>query len=202
MRPEEIASEMAAIDQSNRYASDTGELVWDMKNHGLGVVTANTARTKAVIGYAGDRRFDLGGSIVEPKQTMQNGWCAITITTIEGDLPSQLDPQAAGPLRLVITATGYVENTNMGWKNQEKSTVGSDWGTAPSLVEGISARITLPLPSEHVQAWALDERGHRKAQIPTGRSENGSAIILLDPSWHTLWYEVQLTAGLVPTLRP
>jgi hypothetical protein len=34
----------------------------------------------------------------------------------------------------------------MGWKNAEKSTVGKDWGEAPTLVEGIPARITLPFP--------------------------------------------------------
>jgi hypothetical protein len=97
------------------------------------------------------------------------------------------------PVHLLITATGYCENTNMGWKNAEKSAVGRDWGSAPSLVEGIHARITLPLPLDQVQASALDERGQRKAPIPIERDTSGNAVMVIGAQWQTLWYEV--TAG-------
>ena len=53
----------------------------------------------------------------------------------------------------------------MGWKDEAKSTVGSDWGQAPSLVEGIRAGITLPLSPEGVRVWSLDERGERAQEV-------------------------------------
>lgn len=46
---------------------------------------------------------------------------------------------------ILSTATGYVENTDMKWKDEEKSSVGKDWGKAPSLVEGISEKYS-PFP--------------------------------------------------------
>jgi hypothetical protein len=106
------------------------------------------------------------------------------MTAMEGDL-------SAAPFRLLITATGYAENTKMGWKNPEKTSVGKNWGEAPSLVEGIPARITLPLPAKNVEAWALDERGQRKTKLPAQASENGNTIIAIGPQWQTLWYEVE-----------
>src|SRR5262249_39460732 len=121
-------------------ASDTDELVWDRTEKGKGVVTVNTAQSKAVIGYGGGKRFKLGEVLIEPGPTIQDGWSTITLTAREGEL-------ARGPARLFITATGYVENTGMGWKSPAKESVGRNWGRAPSLVEGVAARITLPTPA-------------------------------------------------------
>lgn len=169
--------------EGNRFVSDTGELIWDLSEKGRGVVTVNTSRSKAVIGFGSGKRFELGNVVIEPGDTLQNGWCAITVSVMEGKL-------SLSTCRLLITATGYAENTEMGWKNPEKSSVGRDWGKPPSLVEGIPAKITLPLPSKQVQAWALDERGERKAKLPVQADESGNAIIAIGPKWRTLWYEV------------
>jgi hypothetical protein len=169
--------------EGDKLASDTGELLWDLSEKERGVVTVNTAKSKAVIGYGGGKRFDLGGVVVEPGPTMQDGWSAITVTAMEGEL-------SATPCRVLITATGYVENTKMGWKNAEKTTVGKDWGEAPSLVEGIPARITLPVPANKAEAWALDERGQRKAQLTVQADAKGDAVVAIGPESKTLWYEI------------
>lgn len=135
-----------------------------------GLVTVDTPRSKAVIGFAGGKRIDLGGVVIEPGPTMQDGWCAITATEMQ-------------PGRWLVTATGYAENTGMGWKNAGKTTVGRDWGRPPSLVEGIAAGITVP---GAVNAWSLDEWGQRKAGVSL---RNGAVEI--GPQYQTLWYEVQ-----------
>jgi len=82
------------------------------------------------------------------------------------------------PGRWLITALGYAENTGMGWTDATKTSVGRNWGKAPSLVEGVSARLTFPGKFE---LWALDERGQRREKLP------GTEI---GPQFKTIWYEV------------
>src|SRR5262249_54926265 len=161
---------------------DTGELLWDLSRKGRGVVTVNTARSKAVIGYGGGKRFDLGGVVVEPGATRQDGWSVLTLTVTEGGL-------ATGRARRLITAGGTAENTGMKWKSAKRDSVGRDWGKAPSLVEGVPARITLPRKA--ARAWVLDERGRRKAALPV-KTSGGKATLTLGPERRTLWYEVEL----------
>jgi hypothetical protein len=168
----------------SKFISDTGELAWDLSQSGRGVVTLNAGRSKAVIGYGGGKRFDLGGFVVEPGDGVQNGWSAITITKVgEGK---------TNPAQWLITATGYADNEGMDWKNAEKSTVGRDWGKGPSRIEGVPARISLRHPPGRVQAWPLDERGRRKEALPIEAGANGDSVLVLGPKSQTLWYEVQV----------
>jgi hypothetical protein len=162
-------------------ASATGELTWSSAPQDQ-VVTVNTPRSKAVIGSTGRGSFPLGDVLVTAGATRQH-WMALTLTVLEGQ-------DFATARRLLVTATGYVENTDMGWKNAEKSTVGPDWGQAPSLVEGVAATVELPLPADRVHAWALDERGQHREDIPVGRGAQGHAVLRLGPEHQTLWYEV------------
>lgn len=196
LRPEKVSL------RGNRFVSDTRELIWDLRDPGRGVITVDTGRTKAVIGYGGGKRFVLGGVVIAPGQTMQDGWCAITLTVMEGELPSRFPSALFGPVRLLITTTGYAQNT--GWKlrgyggDPKKLTLGRDWGKPPSLVEGIPVRIVLPLPAKSVKVWALDERGHKRSLIPVHPDGKGRAVIDLGPSWQTLWYAVE--AGIFPRI--
>jgi hypothetical protein len=170
--------------EGDRFVSDTGELVWNLSTKARGVVTVNVPKSKAVIGYGEGKRYELGGVVVEPGPTLQNGWSAITLTVMEGDC-------IARPCRLLITATGDAKNMNMVWANEEKTVVKKNgWGETPSLVEGIPARITLPLSSKSVKAWALDECGKRKTQLPVQADVQGHAVLTLGPQCRTLWYEV------------
>jgi hypothetical protein len=165
-----------------RFTSDTGECVWDLTDKNRGVVTVNAPRSKAVIGFGGGKRFDLGGVLIEPGSGLQDGWSALTLTA--------MDAAPAAPSKWLITATSRAENTGQQWKTAEKNSVGRNWGTAPSRVEGVSARVTLPHPAARVEAWSLDERGHRKQKLSVATSANGQAVLELGPQWQTLWYEV------------
>lgn len=165
--------------QKGRFAADQGQMVWDLSQPGRGLVSLNTERSKAVIGYGGGQSLALGSVTIEPGTGIQEGWCAITLTAL--DPPGQ-------PARWLVTATGYAENTDMRWGNAEKSTVGRDWGRAPSRVEGIPAK--LKFAGRAVQAWALDERGQRTRPLPIQPGPDGSASLEIGPAWQTLWYEV------------
>jgi hypothetical protein len=144
-------------------------------------VTINTPRSKALIGKIPPSPCQMGEVAIGAGRNLQN-WAAVTVTAMDG-------ADFASPGRVLITATGYAENTAMGWKNPEKTTVGTEWGRAPSLVEGIPATVTLPVPAARVQAWALDERGQRREPLPV-KEQGGRALLELGPQARTLWYEV------------
>jgi hypothetical protein len=95
----------------------------------------------------------------------------------------------ASPGRLLVTATGYYENPGWGWETQgDRVTVRSKWGDEPSMAEGISATITLPVAASRVKVWALDGTGARAAQVPVPEGER--ATVEIGPEHKTLWYEV------------
>lgn len=167
----------------NRFASDTGELLWDLSDKQRGVVTINSSHSKGVIGYGGGKTFELGEIKIAPGAGLQNGWCTVTVTAADA---------SPAPKRWLIAATGLAQNTGMIWKNAEKSSVGRQWGKAPSLVEGIPAQITFAQPASNVSAWALDARGQRGKPLTVAKSANGQTIITIGPQWQTLWYEVQI----------
>jgi len=181
--PEDALKPEQARATGDRFVSDTGELVWSLQEQKQGVVTVDTDRNKAVIGFGGGKRFELGGVVIEPGPTRQAGWSAITLTAMEGGL-------LKAPCRLLVTATGVTENTKMVWKNPEKSSVGKNWGEAPTLVEGIPARITLPFPAASVEVWTLDERGQRKESFKAEAGAKGTAVVAIGPDRRTIWYEI------------
>ncbi len=170
---------LPAMERNAPLVSRTNELVWDNPNKR---VLIDAPRTKAYIGRIDDGPTKLADVTIQTKPNRQD-WAAITVTAIDAtDFKS--------PGRLLITATGYAENTDMGWKNEQKTTVGRDWGKTPSLVEGIDATITLPVGAERVTMYPLDERGNRRAPITFAQDELGITQIALSAEHKTIWYEV------------
>ncbi len=153
------------------HQSDHGQLTWHEFER---YVTLETSRSLAVIGDVKGETFTFKNGTVQP-----NGeWAAIQLTVVDGD-----DFKTA--TRILITATGRAANTDMKWTSDAHESVGRNWGRAPSLVEGIAAKITLPISGQKMKAWALDERGQRRDEIPL---TNGTLEI--GPQYRTLWYEI------------
>lgn len=183
--PAEQGGEKAKAPTGPVYTSDTGQLVWDRTKRQRSLVTIDTELSKAAIGYGAGRTvsFD-GGVTLKPGNTRQDGWSAITMTLMEGDA---WDDTA----RVLVTATGYIQNTGMVWEELEsgRSTLRNRWGSAPVLVEGIPAEIELPVPAERVTVYALDMIGNRQREVPV--QPNGDhAVVEIGPTFRTLWYEV------------
>jgi hypothetical protein len=162
----------APTPSGSKFTSDTGQLAWDTDDK---VVTIDTPRSKAVIGFAERRTYDLGGIGIE-FGALKQGFGIIQLTVLQG-----ADFHSAR--RILVTAVATAENTGMQWKGVEHDSVGSDWGRAPSLVEGVPAKIRLP--NGKWKAWALDERGQRREEAPL--SEN---TLEIGPEHKTLWYEL------------
>ena len=163
----------ASTPAESKLTSDTGELAWDPVDK---VVTVNTRRSKAVIGFAERRTYDLGGVGIEFGALAQ-GFGVIQLTVLEG-----ADFNSAK--RILVTAVATAENTGMEWKDAKRDSVGAQWGHAPSLVEGVPAKVRLPA-GRIWKAFALDERGQRREQAPL---QDG--VLEIGPKYKTLWYEV------------
>ena len=162
--------------------SDTGELTFDVTKKDAGVLVVNSARAKAVIGFGAGKTFDLGDVVLQPGPTMQKGFSVITASVVSGK-----DFRSAGT-KVLLTATGYVENTGMGW-NADKTSVGDQWGKGPVLCEGIP--FVLILKAKGAKAWALDPRGQRAGPVTAEATAEG-VILRLGPQYKTLWYEVEV----------
>jgi hypothetical protein len=176
-----------AAPAGSAIASDTGELLWDNSHANEGVVTVNATRTKAVFGYTDGRSWDLGGVQIAPGAT-RHDWCTIGLTLLEG---GSFDSTGGG--RALIVATGDLENTNQQWKDATHTSLGSNWGAAPTLIEVVPATVTLPVASSRVTAWALDGCGQRATPL-TVTDSAGQARLTLGNSGTTLWYEIVIAA--------
>ena len=160
--------------------SETGELSWGLE--GGKTVVIDAARSKALIGARLGQSYDAHGVGLELTEA-RGDWGVLTATVVQGK-------DFASPGRILITTLGQEENTDQQWKDAKHSSVGRHWGHAPVLVEGLGARITLPVAANRVSAWALDDRGHRKAALPV--SGTAKAEIYCAEGYRTLWYEIEI----------
>jgi hypothetical protein len=81
-----------------------------------------------------------------------------------------------------------VENTGMGW-NVDPTSVGTQWGSPPTICEGIAARVTLRTGAKSAQVYALDGFVARAREVPSTLSA-GKLAFDIGPRFRTLWYEI------------
>jgi hypothetical protein len=167
----------------NDVFSDTGQLRWNLTQAGQGLLTYNTRRTKGLVGYADNKAVTLDAITFQPGTT-KLGWCTLGLTLRRGEV-------VTNDCTALIIASGWWENTGQVWKDATKNSVGNQWGTAPVLAEVVPFSITLPVATNHVRVWSLNELGQRKAQLPvTGSATN--SVITVDTNAASLWYELEV----------
>ncbi len=196
MSPEDIVEPRAPI-----YKSDTGEVVWDLSNPERGVLLVNTSRSIVVLGFGGGNTYNFGHVVIEPNDTLLDGWCVITLHVIDGE-------SFAKWRRLLLIAAGYTTNTGMVVREYESGeiiligsrditnirryhgriTCRTEWGRPPTLTEGISAKIRIR-SAGNIEVWALDNRGRRVKQVPVS-TEGEYKVFIIRPEYETIWYEV------------
>ncbi len=159
------------------WTSETGELTWDNLDSLTSVFTVNATAVKAAVGYIGGRDIELGNVAISMDSTEYN-WATITLTSLDGD-----PLETAG--KILLVAAGRVENTGMGW-NEDKTSVGADWGTKPSRAEGIPAYITLS-EVERFKVFALDTLGNKGQEIRVKRTKQQNTFVI-GAQYKTLWY--------------
>lgn len=150
----------------------------------------DTPLSKGVIGLKAGVQ-SLSGVDVE-LLSARNDWGVLMATVIDGTGFDQ-------PGRILLSALGQMENTDQRWRDEKKTSVGRQWGKAPTRIEGLGARIVLPVEASRVDVWALDASGKRMQAVPISGQER--AVIELGPQYQTLWYEVEILPASLTTLR-
>lgn len=165
----------------NVLTSDTGELIWNTSVSGQGKVTFNSDRTKGLIGAADNQATVLGPLTLQPATT-QLGWCSLGATLVRGEV-------FTNDCTALVIAGGWWENTGQVWVDTNKTSVANHWGGAPVLTEVVPFNLSLPVATNYVQAWSLDERGQRKVALPvTGNATNTTLTITTNAG--SIWYEL------------
>jgi len=177
MTGDELKLSESVDEPEGPWTSETGELIWDNRDSLRAVFTINAEAVKAAVGYIGGKTIELGNVIIAMDSTDYN-WAAVTLTSLDGE-----SLQTAG--KILLVAAGRVENTGMIW-NEDKTSVGADWGTKPTRAEGIPAYITLS-EMDRFKVFALDTLGNKGQEIKVFRKKQQYTFVI-GAQYRTLWY--------------
>ena len=142
--------------------------------------TVDAPAAKAVVGRCTGRTTRLDGAEFDVKANPRN-FAVLTLNAADGQ-------PLARSRRLLLAAAGNVENTGMGW-NADHTSVGTRWGSAPTICEGIAARVTLATTAKSAKVYALDGGGTLAAEVPASLA-GGKLSFDIGPRFKTLWYEI------------
>ena len=163
-----------------RDSSDTTELLWRTSSNTSGIVTINTPKSQALIGFVRDNKLFTSNLSAE----IENAHCAITLSSVDG-LP------IARSAKLLLTTGSRVENTGMEWNAKRTSLL--KWGTAPTRIEPVSGTITLRGLSARstVTVTPLSANGSPlEKPVPAIKTKEGWRIpVGVTP---TVWYAIEL----------
>jgi len=166
---------------TNPIVSDTNQLAWYNSSAMTGLVTVDSPRSQALIGFVKAN----GKSVTNLSADVQNRFCTIAITSLEAKPISRAS-------RLLLTLGSRVENEGMMW-NERRSNL-SEWGGSPTLIELVVGRITLRNldQAKTVSAQALDGSGLPKGDPIAVEKKNQGWELPLGRAV-TTWYVVTVT---------
>ncbi|MFL6466256.1 MAG: hypothetical protein ACJ73N_17835, partial [Bryobacteraceae bacterium] len=169
-----------AGDAPSVLTSDHGELTYDRSDQNAPIYKVNSPYLQAVTGFVTGKTADMPSLSVAVSPSTAP-FASITLQPVDGQ------PLLASK-RLVLSVLTRYENTGMIW-NATRTSLGDHWGSAPSLVEPITATYTLRLRQDsHFSVYALDARGNRAKQVGEG---TGNLHLSLDTGAdQTVWYEI------------
>lgn len=150
---------------------------WDTNS---AIYTVNAPAARSVVGRCTGKVTRLDGVEFDVKANPRD-FAALCLNSMDGQPVVQ-------SRRLLLAAASNVENTGMGW-NADHTSVGTKWGTAPTICEGIAARVTLLTQLPRAKVHALDGAGTRAAEVPASLT-GGKLTFEIGPQFKTLWYEV------------
>ncbi|MFA6564319.1 MAG: beta-galactosidase [Verrucomicrobiia bacterium] len=167
------SSELAVARQGRAGSA----LAWDAE---AAFYTVDAPAAKAVVGRCAGKTTALGGAEFAVKPNARN-FAALALHAADGKPLAQ-------SRRLLLVAAGNVENSGMDW-NDDHTTVSNKWGSAPTVCEGIGAKVTFATKLKSVKVFALDGSGARGGEVPATLAD-GHLSFEIGPQFKTLWYEI------------
>jgi len=167
--------DLAPYRKDGALVSSTGQLRWfEGAAPASGLFTIDSPATKAVVGFAGGRSFQLGGAVIAP----QTPFAAIYLTALGRD-----DRDLETAPRILVTAVARAWNSGMRMVDGRVLVPGK----APIVMEPVKARITLP-GKRTLTVTALDHDGRRTQNtVPT----EGSSFSIDGAAQKTIHWEVR-----------
>ena len=137
------------LDPADPFRSDTGQLAWYTNSADRGLVTIDSPRSQALVGFVKAN----GKSVSNLSADVSNTFCAIILCSLDAKPISEAD-------RMLLVTGSRVENAGMTW-NTERS-LPAKWGGTPTVIEPVTGTITLRdlARAYGVSARALDGSGH------------------------------------------
>jgi len=168
------------VTQDSPVVSDTNELAWYYSAQIKGLVTVETERTQALIGFVKDHDKTLKNL----SAAVENDFCTILLTSLDSQ-------PISSSRRLLLVATARSANTGMIWN--EKRTSLSDWGAAPTVIEPVKGKVFLRNlePLQQIEMIPLDGAG-KALENPVGALgvKGDFALQIGQPA--TVWYLVRI----------
>jgi hypothetical protein len=151
--------------------------MWDNREAGESIFTVNAPATKAAVGYIGGKAIELG-NVTIAMDTTYNNWGTVTLTALDGKSMNESS-------NVLLVVAGRAENTGMGW-NDEMNSVGTEWGIAPTIAEGLPVKITLN-EMDNFKLYTLDPAGNQGSEIKIVKKK-GTQVLNLGAQHKTIWY--------------
>jgi hypothetical protein len=165
--------------EANVSKEANSPVAWDVAT---GLYTVDAPSVKAVVGHCTGRTTRLEGAEFDVKTNSRN-FAVLTLNAIDSQPLSKSS-------RLLLAAAGNVENTGMGW-NADHTSIGTQWGRAPTICEGIAAKVVMATGAKVARVHALDGNGARSGEVPATLA-SGKLSFEIGPQFKTLWYEIVL----------
>lgn len=162
----------------NPIRSDTGQLAWYHSAPETGLVTVDSPRTQALIGFL--RARDAGDGNLEAE--VENKFCSIQLSSLDAEPISRSS-------RMLLIAGGRVENTGQRWNSA--GTDVTNWGDSPTLIEPVVGTMVLKHlePARAIQLQAIDGSGQPIGPPVSATRAGGNWRIPLGRTV-TTWYEL------------
>jgi len=172
--------EYPKVSRHSPVVSDTGELAWYYSQQEKGLVTIETEKSQALIGFVKDHN----NALKNLSATVENEFCSIILTSLDGQ-------PISSSKKLLLVATARSANTGMIWN--EKRTSLSDWGSAPTVIEPVKGNVVLRNlePLQRIKIIPLDGAGKAMGNSVGVHAVKGDFILQIgQPA--TVWYLVRI----------
>ena len=168
------------ITAKSPVASDTKELAWHYSPKEKGLVTIETEKTQALIGFIKDNKQFLRNLSAK----VENEFCAIILISLDGEPLSHSK-------KLLLATTARSANSSIKWN--EKRTSLLDWGTTPTFIESVKGTVSLLnlRPYKNAEVIALNSAGRKLGRLTdVKKSIHGCTIPIGELV--TTWYLISI----------